>query len=117
MLLKKQYIRSKHKPFINNEISKTIMTRSRLKNHFLTNRSEKNQNLFCKLRNKCVSVLRKSKKDYFSNINEKNITDNKRFWKTVKPFLSKKNHLYERINLIEEDKNSLLKIVKKLQKN
>ena len=38
----------------------------------------------------------------------KNITDNKRFWKTVKPFLSKKIHLPERISLTEEENNSLL---------
>ena len=39
---KKRYIRSNHKPFINNEISKAIMTRSRLRNRFLKNRSEEN---------------------------------------------------------------------------
>ena len=42
------------------------------------------------------------------SLNEKNITDNKHFWKTVKPFLSKKIHLSERINLTEEENNSLL---------
>ena len=66
------------------------MMRSRLRNRFLKNRSEENRMLFCKQRNKCVSLLRKSKKDYFENLNEKNITDNKRFWKTVKHFLSRK---------------------------
>ena len=45
--------------------------------------------IFCKQRSKGVSLLQKSEKDYFANLNEKNITDNKRFWKTVKPFLSK----------------------------
>ena len=71
------------------------MTRSRLLNRFLKNRSEENRKLFSKQRNKCVSLLRKSKKDYFENLNEKNITDKKHFWKTVKPFLPKKNHLPE----------------------
>ena len=32
---KKRYIRSNHKPFINYEISKAIITRSRLRNRFL----------------------------------------------------------------------------------
>ena len=36
------------------------------------------------------------------------MTDNKRFWKTVKPFLSKKIHFSERINLTKEENNSLL---------
>ena len=55
------------------------MTRSRLRNRFLQNRSEENRKLFCKQRNKFVSLLRKSKKDHFANLNEKNITDNNRF--------------------------------------
>ena len=66
------------------------MTRIRLRTCFLKNRREENRKLFCKQRRKCVSLLRKSKNDYFENLNEKNITDNKHSWKTVKPFLSKK---------------------------
>ena len=76
------------------------MTRSRLRNPFLQNRSEENRKLFCKQRNKCVPLLQKSKKDYLANLNKKNITDNKRFWKPVK---QKKNHPSERINLRENN--------------
>ena len=79
MLQKKRYIRSNYKPFIKIEISKAIMTRNRLRNRFLQNRSEKNRKLFCKQRNKCILPLRKSKEDYLANLNENNITDNKRF--------------------------------------
>ena len=71
MLLKKRCIRYNDKTFINNEISKTTMTRSRLRNRFL-------KKPFFNQRNKCVLLLRKSKKDYFENLIEKNITDNKR---------------------------------------
>ena len=86
---RKRYLRLNHKPFMNNEISKAIMTRTRLRNRFLKHRSYQNRDLFRKQRNLCVSFLRKSKKDYFSVLNEKQITD-KRFWKAVKPFLSNK---------------------------
>ena len=108
MLLKKRYIRSKHKPFISNEISNPIMTRSRLRNSFLENRSEENRKLFWEQRKKCVSLLRKSKYHYFANLNEKNITDSKRFWKIVKPFLSNKIHYPEKINVTKVGNNSLL---------
>ena len=37
-----------------------------------------------------VSLLRKIKKRYYENINEKSVIDNKLFWKTVKRFLSNK---------------------------
>ena len=100
---RKRYLRSNHKPFMNNEISKAIMTRTRVRNRFLKNRSNGNRDLFRKQRKLCVSLLRKSKKDYFSNLNEKQITDNKSFWKTVKPFLSNKVQSSEIINLTDEN--------------
>ena len=46
MPLKKRYIRYNHKPFINNEISKAIMTRSRLRNRFLKKEVKKIENYF-----------------------------------------------------------------------
>ena len=66
------------------------MARSRLRNRFFTKQNEENRKLFCKQRDQSVSLLQKSKKDYFANLHEKNITYNKGFWKNVKPFLSKK---------------------------
>ena len=45
----------------------------------------------------------KSKKDYFTSLNEKRITENKYFWKTVKSFLLYKVQSSERIKLAEED--------------
>ena len=64
----------------------------------LKNRSNRNRDLFHKQRN-----LWESKNDYFSKLNEKQITDNKRFSKTVKPFLSNKVQSLERIDLTEEN--------------
>ena len=34
---------------------------------------------------------KKTKVNYYGNLNEKEITDNKKFWKTVKPFLYDKS--------------------------
>ena len=88
---------------MNNEISKTIIARTRLRNRFLKNRSNQNRDLFRKQRNLRLRLLRKSKKDYFSYLNEKQITNNKRFWETVKPFLLNKVQSSERINLTDEN--------------
>ena len=77
----KKYARGNHMPFINKALYKKIMTRTRLRNKFLKNRSEKNNKKYSKQCNYCVSLLRKSKSDYFGNTNEKNINDNKKFWK------------------------------------
>ena len=42
-----------------------------------------------------------AKKNYFSNLNVRNVTDNKQFWKTVKPLFSRTAGDNERITLIE----------------
>ena len=89
---------------MNKELSKEIMRRTRLRNNFLRNRSDENKRKYSKQRNYCVSLLRKTKKNYYNNLNEKKITDNKTFWKTVKPFLSDKTPSDEKINLIQKDK-------------
>ena len=106
----KRYLRSNHKPFMNNEISKAIMTKTRLRNRFLKNRSNRNRSI-SQAKKLCVSL----KKYYFSKLNEKQITDNKRFWITVKPFLLKKVQSSEKINLTEEN-NSLVADCTKIAK-
>ena len=78
------------------------MLRTNLRNKFLKNRSNENKN-YVKQRNHCVSLLRKTKREYYSNLDEKKICDNKTFWKIVKPMLSKKIKSNERIILIEND--------------
>ena len=57
-----------------------------------------------KQQNHCVSLLRKTKSEYYSNLDEKSICDSKTFWKIVKPMLSMKIKSNERIFLIENDK-------------
>ena len=49
-------------------------------------------------------MVQKAKKNYFKNLNVRNITDNKQFWNTVKPFFSSKVGGNERVTLIEGDK-------------
>ena len=49
-------------------------------------------------------MVRKRKKNYFNNLNVKNVTDNKQFWKTVKPFFFSKVGDNERIALIKGEK-------------
>ena len=46
----------------------------------------------------------KERKKFYDNLNLKEFTDNKNFWKTVKPFLSEKTNSSYKITLVEEDK-------------
>ena len=61
---------------------KEIMKRTRFRNQVLKNRTDENKSRYTKERNYCVSLLRKTKTQYYSNLHEKNVTDNKAFWKT-----------------------------------
>ena len=63
-------------PFITKNISKQIMKRSRLRNKYLKHNTEENCLLYTQQRNKCVSLLRKTKINYNGNLHEKDITDN-----------------------------------------
>ena len=100
---KQKHSTGKHVPFMNKVLSKEIMARTRLRNKFLKDRSEENKKKYSKQRNYCVSLLRKSKSNYFRNLNEKSINDNKAFWKTIKPFLSHKLRLTNKMTLIDNE--------------
>ena len=62
---------------------------------------EESRLLYTQQRNKCVFLSRKTKINYYGNLNEKDITDNKNFWKTVKLLLSDKSINSDKIHLIE----------------
>ena len=98
---KKSYARGNHMPFFTKELSKEIMTRSRLRNKYVRNKNEDNRAFYVKQRNYCVSLLRKSKKNYYENLDERNLIDNKLFWKTIKPSFSDKIVTRDRIHLTE----------------
>ena len=64
------------------ELRKAIYTESRFRNKFLRNSEEINRKLerLCKQQqNNCVSIRRKSIKQYFSNITSKGIITSKKF--------------------------------------
>ena len=88
---------------MNETLAKAIMHRSKLRNIFLKNRTEENRNNYAKQRNLCVTLLRKSKREYFGNLDEKKLCDNKKFWSVVKPILSNKVVSNEKVTLIEDN--------------
>ena len=66
------------------------MKRTTLRNKFLKERTDESKKRYALQRHYCVSLLKKTKKNYYDSLNEKDVSDNKTFWKTVKPFLSDK---------------------------
>ena len=52
----------------------------------------------------CVKLLKRSKKDFYNNLNVKNLTDNKHFWKIIKSNFTDKALNNEKIVLLEDHK-------------
>ena len=98
---KKQYIHGNNKPFMSETFSKSVIERARFRNKFLKNTTDENRLAFTRQRNFCVSLFRNEKREYFAKSNEINITDNRKFQQTVKPFLSEKNKSREKITLLK----------------
>ena len=59
--IKKKYARANQMPFTTKNLSKEIMTRSKLRNKYLKHKTEENRFLCIQQRNKYVSLLRKTK--------------------------------------------------------
>ena len=75
------------------------MTRGRFRNKYRKSRSSCDKRAYNMQSN--FSLLRKTKKKFYSNLNTRSVIDNKKFWKTVKPLSSDKNNAKNKINLIE----------------
>ena len=82
-------MRFNNRPFMTKTLRETIMHRSRLENIYIHKRNDKNWENYKKQRNLCVDLLRKTKIEYFKNLNVKDLSDNRKFWKTTKPYFSK----------------------------
>ena len=102
--LKEKQVRFNQATFVNKDLRKAIMTRSRLLNRFRQDRTMSSHVAYKKQRNICVKLLRKTKKYFFDNLDVKFVTDNKKFWKTVKTCLTDQALKGQIIKLIESEK-------------
>ena len=89
--------------FMTKELREEIMLRSKLKNKFNKERNHINWCNYKRQRNHCLSILRKTKKEYFNSLNIKQVSDNRLFWKSVKPFFNDKGSNSLKITLVEEN--------------
>ena len=99
--LKQKYVRANDAPFINKELRKQHMKRSRLRKYYLKHKTDESHCAYKKQRNICVSLLRETKKQYYENLNPAVLSDNKKFWKTIKPVFTERSVSTENNTLIE----------------
>ena len=101
------------------DLHKAMKKRSRLRNKFLRDRTETSWKEYKKQRNICANLLKKARKDHFSNLDVNSVLDNKKFWQNVKSFFSNKVKAEPTITLIENDEmiDNEIKIAKIFNEN
>ena len=100
--MKKKYVRPNDEPFMICALRKAVMLRTR-RNRYNKYQTVENWKKFRKHRNSCIKVFRREKRNYYNNLDISLVTDNKKFWKTVKPFFSDKLQTNNKIVLIEDE--------------
>ena len=93
-------------------LRKIIMKRSKLKNKLNKERNAKTWFNYKQQRNYC-SILLTEFKTHFDNLSVKDVTEDNRFWKTIKPFYiyetkNSNNILIENYQTIREDEKIIL---------
>ena len=101
---KKKSIRANQKPYVTKQLRKAIMRRSYLENRFYKCRSVETERTFKTQKNYCNRLYKRERQKFYSNLNLKDITDNKKFWKTVNPLFSNKGGGKEDIILVNGEK-------------
>ena len=67
-------------------LRKAIMKRAKLRNTFHQKRLSENWQNYKRQCNICSNIPKATKKTFFETLNINEITDTRKFWKTVNPF-------------------------------
>ena len=85
------------------ELANNRKNNSKLKNKFNKERNHINWCNYKSQRNHCLSILCKTKKEYFNSLNMKQDSDNKLFWESVKLFFNGKGSNSSKTTLVEKN--------------
>ena len=110
--LKKKNIRYNHQIFMSKTLRKAIMKWLKLRNTFNKKRSSEDWQNYKWQRSTFSNILKSSKKTFFETLKINEITDTRKFWKTVKPFSTDKCKITN--NIILTEKNKALNKIKKI---
>ena len=101
--MKKKFVSANEVPYMTKALKKAIMKRSELESKYLKNKSYQNMKIYKKQKTFSSKLYKKDRKNFYSKIDTRKITDNKTFWKKITPFLSRKAPSLSRITLIENE--------------
>ena len=82
---------------------KSLRKEIRLHIKFLKTKTQESKQLYNKQRNLCLTLLRKANRNYFADLGNRILKDNRKFWKTVNPLFSERAYQKESITIISKD--------------
>ena len=82
------------------------MFRSKLRNKFLKDKTDEARRKQRKQRNICVHLPQRVKRNYYSDLDLNNVTDNRKFWKTIRPLFANKTKVKNKITLNEDSQST-----------
>ena len=97
--VKTKILRGNNQPYLNKNLRKAIMIRSRLKAIVNKSKNPEDWARYKKQRNLVVNMNRRAKNSFFQDA----MKSSKTFWKAVKPYFNSKSIFRERILLVEND--------------
>ena len=97
-------------------LNKEIFLCSRLHNKFLKAKTKWSKQLYNKQRNLSVTLLRKAKRNYFADLDNWILNDNRTFWK-INPLFSEKAYLKESITIISKNKDETITKKRRTNRN
>ena len=83
-------------------LRKAILRRSALENQYHKNSTPEHNAIYRKHKNYCSKLYKRERKKYYTNLNLRDITDNKIFWKTIKPMFTNNEQNVKKITLVRE---------------
>ena len=103
--LKTKTIRKNNVPYMNSEWRKMMYKRNMMRNIKNKHPCPENYDRYRNLRNQCVKIGKRSKKQYFAERCEGG-PKNQHFWATIKPFISPRH--YANIDIMLSENNSII---------
>ena len=101
---KKKLLRANHKDYMTKNLRKAIMKRSELETKFYRTKNPVDQAAYKKQRNFVSRLYKRERKKYYNNLDIRKVTENRRFWETMKPLFSEKTDSREINNLLIDGK-------------
>ena len=92
-----------HTSHISKPLRKAIIKRFYPENLYFKKRRDNSLRNYKKQNNYCSTLYKKERRNFFNKLNTSFVSDNKLFWKTVKPFFSYNGSHQGNIKLVEGD--------------